>query len=164
MFDSVGGSYPTDREVATATYGTHDCHPQVWEHSPTKACDPDESQGIVFTAGALFEACTACDNGFGPLSDCRPLVCSTDDDCPLYRTLEDGETVWRDYTCELGLCSRDDLPLVVDGTVERRLASSLCAAPMARGDFNDDVPDDYCPGGERDDPCPLPLPASCIQL
>jgi hypothetical protein len=153
MFDSVGASYPT----------VEWCFPSVGDDSPVpEDCGEIGEPGIVFSFSEVFKGCSACNAGFAPTSDCRPFVCESDDDCPMFRTESYGEVHQHVYVCENGLCLREGEEGLVDGGIARWYASALCLAPFERGTGSGT---NWCPGvdPDSDDPCPLPLPETCLQ-
>lgn len=160
LVDSVGGEYP-----ARTDYG---CFPDVGPQTPVGECSgvlAEYDPSVVFVIGRIFGSCPACDRGFAP-SDCRPLVCEGDDQCPWYRRrdhdTDEVETVV--YECRNGLCQDEDLdrhPLDEIGYSDAQLA---CLADVAREGENYEG-ESWCPAsnGIGDDDCPLPLPDSCAQ-
>ena len=163
MYDSVLAPYPTDEN----------CFPGGGEDTPTGRqglgeCDDGEPPGVVFTWGRFFAACPSCNDqwggGFSP-TDCRPFVCTTDDDCPNFAVLDDNdEVVMRTYECRNALCQSADTESYPVDFVDHMDAMLLCYANVERVDYYEGEP--YCPGvewNEFDKACPLPLPEACMQ-
>jgi hypothetical protein len=166
MFDSLMAPYPRDDR-----YG---CFPSVGEDTPTGPaglgeCGDDTQPGVVFTWGRFFAACPSCneepddpfDGVFSP-SDCRPLVCTTDEDCPSFWVNgPDGEPVRHDYECRNSLCQNSDTDLYPIDVISKDDAELLCLANVERAAEYEGEP--WCPGVDDGEPCPLPLPDACME-
>jgi hypothetical protein len=159
MLDSQGGVYPTEPE-----YG---CFPGVGDASRVGVCEggfAGRSSGVVFVWHGVFGACPACDAAFGP-SDCRPLVCAHDSECPWFKTRvpESDEVMTRTFECRNGVCQDADPDAVVEGVIDYDDAELLCLADVGLQESYEGEP--WCPGAEPGGPatCPLPLPDACLQ-
>ncbi|HVH97610.1 MAG TPA: hypothetical protein VM869_02830 [Enhygromyxa sp.] len=159
MYDSLLAPYPT-----------HDdwCFPGLGEDSPTGRqgtgeCS-SEPPGVVLIWGRFFGACSSCGPGFS-FSDCRPLICATDEDCPSFLTRNsDDEVVTNEYECRNSLCQNVDTERFPIDYVDRSDAELLCRANIERDDFYEG--EAFCPGVDpltSKEPCPLPLPDGCMQ-
>lgn len=151
MIDSVGARYPTDG-VCVAELGP--------QSAIGMDCREGQSAGVVFMFGRLASACSACDAGYLVSADCRPLVCETDDDCPIHFLGTVRDLV--EYGCRSGLCQNlDDArypypPQSLDSIT----ASLLCDAEQPRGTAQPSV----CWDGSQETTCSLPLPEWCWSL
>jgi hypothetical protein len=162
MYDSLGSPFHND--------SGRPCFPFAGAGSPTGdrgegECTDGDNPGVMFDYDRFFAACPSCGNRWSP-ADCRPLVCETDKDCPVFSETrsDDDEKTKREYECRNSLCQNADTDLFPLEYVEYRDASLLCLAEVER------VDDQYegepaCPGVDphSGEPCPLPLPEACLQ-
>jgi hypothetical protein len=164
MLDAAGGEYPTnDANGCFPTIGADS--PVGW--NPDGGCgESDYSPGMIFGWGRLFEACSAC--GSASSHDlCRPLICETDEDCPLFDNVRsvagERQVFVEEFECRNGLCQSADLESHPPDDLYHHEAGMLCSAPLERREIYEGP--DACPGVEptSEDGCPLPLPVGCLQ-
>lgn len=159
MLDSQGGVYPTKSEG--------ECFPGLGDESRVGVCDgvlAGRDPSVVFVWHGVFGACPGCDAGFAP-SDCRPLVCTHDSECPWFSTRASGsdEVMTRTFECRNGVCQDADPDALPEAVIEYDDAQLLCLADV--GPDESYAGESWCPGAEPGGPatCPLPLPEGCIQ-
>lgn len=159
MYDSLESPHPTRGY----------CFPSVGEDTAVGSrglgqCQGNDRPAVVFTWSRFFASCPSCGPGFSP-SDCRPLVCTTDDDCPHFNTKSlDGEITEYVFECRNSLCQDADTERSPVDVITNDQAQLLCLANVAR--VNDHYQGEpYCPGVDwlSNEPCPLPLPDACMQ-
>jgi hypothetical protein len=102
---------------------------------------------VLRSVGALVGVCNTAPSASEPgsPSDCRPLVCQTDADCPPSHGAKDG-------SCVNSLCREPSNPLTVDDAV------MLCLAGTGLGK---DLPDQvarYAMALNCGQPCKIPTP------
>jgi len=102
---------------------------------------------VLRSAGALVGVCTMTASASEPESpsDCRPLVCQTDADCPPAHGAKDG-------TCLNGLCREPESPLTVEDAV------MLCLAGTGLGKDSQDQVARYAMAQNCGQPCKIPTP------
>ena len=83
----------------------------------TQTAGPDGGAVSLVARGRLIAACPASDGGSVAAGECRPLVCSGDDDCPPAQGLVHG-------TCVSGLCVEPAHELYADDAVMLCLAGT----------------------------------------
>lgn len=156
LLDSLGAAYPTDSDAG--------CRPSHGPASAELPCPDDLEPNTVFIWDRLVGACPACDAGFSP-TDCRPLVCEEDRDCP-WMVFDDGSADGDAvvFECIAGLCQNADQAHHDPDEIDEFDADMACLADVARrgGEY---LGEPYCPG-RLDVPhaaCPLPLPDACAQ-
>jgi hypothetical protein len=99
-------------------------------------------------------------------TQCRPLICETDEDCPYFpnQRLVDGEleTFTEEFECRNGVCQSADLEAHPEAQLYSYEAELLCLASLPRAEVYDGP--DPCPAGSSGEGlCALPLPDPCLQ-
>jgi hypothetical protein len=156
VLDSVDGIYATRTDSG--------CFPTIDEQTPVGECTgllEGLTPNVVFTWHGLFAGCPACDAGFTP-SDCRPLVCAADNECPWF-LVPDGDSDDAKaivFECVNGLCQNTDPAKRSPDEIDAQDAQLACLADVEREDGEYEG-ESWCP--DDGDTCPLPLPDACRQ-
>ena len=122
----------------------------------------DREQTLYFAWDRFYFGCPSCSSS---LTECRPLLCETDDECPMWPDGHPGRSEGQEYECRDGFCQNVDIEAYPEDLVSTTSAGFLCRASLPRGEVYGPV--DCAALIENDEGqithCGLPLPDDCLQ-